>query len=76
MHVRFISMFDLLFRFKAQKESYHLNSTDNTASLPLSLECDGKANKINNTPFVPLFGACTLSSIFKVLLCMYPLFCM
>ena len=27
-----------------------LNSTDNTASLPLSLECDGKTSIINNTP--------------------------
>ena len=57
MHVRFISIFDLFLLIyldsnaeAAQKQSYHLNSTDNTASLPLSLECDGKTSKINNTP--------------------------
>ena len=56
MHVRFISIFDLFLLIyldsnaeAAQKQSYHLNSTDNTASLPLSLECDGKTSKINNT---------------------------
>ena len=57
MHARFISIFHLFLLIyldsnaeAAQKQSYHLNSTDNTASLPLSLECDGKASKINNTP--------------------------
>ena len=57
VNVRFISIFDLFFLIyldsnaeAAQKQSYHLNSTDNTASLPLSLECDGKTSKINNTP--------------------------
>ena len=40
MHVRFISIFDLFLLIyldsnaeAAQKQSYHLNSTDNTASL-------------------------------------------
>ena len=49
MHARFISIFNLFLLIyldsnaeTAQKQSYHLNSTDNTASLPLSVERDGK----------------------------------
>ena len=56
MHARFISIFYLFLliyldsnALAAQKQSYHLNSTDNTASLPLSLDCDGKASSIINT---------------------------